>query len=1307
MTESPAAGTSLADLVLELKDPHVEEVEKGKHRAHATATLSYIPPANSGERKIESTRFLFTAPLGPIELGDLAWYLESYSDWPGKIFRIRAKGVEDALPEWGKKIYDALRAEPARDALEAWRHLPADTARRFSVEVDEALLPDSSDESVAKARHGATLLLALPWELVHDGKGYLFQGARPVRVRRQLPSRDPQPPLVTEAPLRVLMLSPRPEEEGVGYIDHRISVRPLVEALAPLGELVEFKLLTPPTLPALQEELTRAREAATPYHVVHFDGHGVYDRHKGLGALCFEDPRDAKKPGKRRMEQIDAEKFAGVVRDHRIPLVFLEACQTAMTDTEPIASVAGRLLAQGVASVVAMSHAVLVETARRFVRVFYRELMQGKRVGEAMLAGQNALATDTYRLETFAGDLHLQDWFVPVLFQEEQDPQLLTRLPAEQVEEVESDRQKKVLAGLPEPPPHTFVGRSRELLAAERLLEHERWVVLRGEGGEGKTTLGCELARWLVQTRRFHRAAFVSFEEHTEVRSMLFKLGEQLVPGFVTEAATDFEKGIQLVERALRERPTVVVLDNVETVLQPSGEAPAAQLFEPEVLDAILALCKRLGEAGKTRLIFTSREKLPEPFDTHHLEISRLGRREAIELVGRVLGKEGGAPEEDVEEEDIEALVDAVNRHARSLVLLAKEVGAKGVRRAAENAAEVMAELAERYPDDRERSLFASVELSLRRLPAGMREQIRKLAVFEGGGHLANIAVVLGLGNSPDPAVPIAEALIEVGLAEMLPYGHLRFHPALGPALARELSAEEREEARNTWVAATAQLVGFLYQQKFKDPQLAATLTLLELPNLLAVLEYLQQEASAEQVVNLATSLEGLLENLGRPKALTRVVRVREAVAAALGEWSNARFLAEDAAVDRLLDTGRFGEAVAAAQRVVEQARAAGEQTYDGAAYDPVAMATWKMGRALHMVGAPGEALAPLQEAQERFESLSEAGDQAAARMASVCLTDIGTCQQLLGRLDGAAATCQKAIELAEELDDPRQVATGKFQLATVRMLQRKYLEALAAYEDMREIFEQLGEPGQVASAWHQIGMAHQGAGQFDQAERAFRQSLRIHVDKGDRAGEAGSLTQLGNLYDSLGQREDAVRFLREAATKYLELEDLAKEGLARNNVADTLLKLGRHDEARREILRAIECDKPFGHAGEPWKAFNILHKVERAEGNQAAAAQAREQAIEAFLAYRRDGGENHNPGGRLALAVAEAIRAGNEQVAAAQFDQVAEDPELPPHLKPMVSALQAILAGSRDLALAEDPAHFYMDAVELRLLLEGLQLAK
>src|SRR5262249_46202533 len=463
--------------------------------------------------------------------------------------------------------YGRLRASPSTaESLAAWQagHAIHDRGqRRLSVLVDEPPLEGADQTTQQQARQAATQWLALPWELLHDGDGYLFQGARGVRVRRQLPGRAARPPVATAPPLRVLLISPRPEDDRAAYLDHRASAQPVVEALNALGELATYTLLTPPTFGAMQEELQRAHDAGTPYHVVHFDGHGVYDRTIGLGALCFEDPADADKLTQRRSLLVSSDDLASVLRDHRVPLVFLEACQTAYAEETPTASVAARLLQQGVTSVVAMSHSVLVETARRFVTRFYHELLRGTRIGQAMLAGQRELHQDPSRGKALQYELRLQDWFVPVLLQEDADPVLLSAVPETRLREVLAAQQQAALGALPEPPPHRFIGRSRELLAAERLLcaptntqpgtvAVARYAVLRGEGGEGKTTLAVELARWLVHSHRFMRTAFVSLEDHRDADAVRFALGTQLVPDYVAQGGTDPTIGEQLLARVLR-----------------------------------------------------------------------------------------------------------------------------------------------------------------------------------------------------------------------------------------------------------------------------------------------------------------------------------------------------------------------------------------------------------------------------------------------------------------------------------------------------------------------------------------------------------------------------------------------------------------------------------------------------------------------------------------------------------------------------------------------------------------------------------
>ncbi len=296
---------------------------------------------------------------------------------------------------------------------------------------------------------------------------------------------------------------------------------------------------------------------------------------------------------------------------------------------------------------------------------------------------------------------------------------------------------------------------------------------------------------------------------------------------------------------------------------------------------------------------------------------------------------------------------------------------------------------------------------------------------------------------------------------------------------------------------------------------------------------------------------------------------------------------------------------------------------------------------------------------------------------------------------------------LGEKLDDPRADAVAKIQLGTVRLYQKQYGKALAAFSETRGIFEQLGEAGAVAAAWHQIGIVQEEVGQFESAEHAYQQSLKIEIQRGNRSGEAASLNQLGALYNTMGQLEESVRFFRQAAEIAVELEDFVKEGTRRSNIGVLLFKLRRYDEARLEIQRANECKERYGHAAEPWKTFGILHDLERAVGNDAAAAEARERALQAYLAYRRAGGENHTPDGRLAAAVGHALTSepgtGQAGEVASQLSELRERPDLPASLQAFVPALQAILSGSRDPALASDPALFYMDAAEIVLLVEAV----
>ena len=1147
---------------------------------------------------------------------------------------------------------------------------------------------------------------------MHDKNGYLSQGGNGVRVRRRLPNRKRTTTLEAQLPIRVLLLSLRPEitedDRGVGYIDHRSSAMPLIQAVENLGEgLVKVDILNPPTFPALKDALKRGQAENDPYEIVHFDGHGVYDREVGLGALCFEDPRDSQKLGKRLLQLIHAKDLAAELREYGIPLIFLEACQSAQSTEDPKASVAASLLEEGVGSVVAMSHSVLVETARRFVEPFYRSLANGQRVGDAMLAGQAALYDDPYRFKIMgAGDLKLQDWFVPVLYQEADDPQLFRVEAGEAATRLAKKQRKLQLDDLPQPPEHQFVGRSRMLLKLERLLEQASYAVIQGSGGMGKTALATELSRWLVRSGRYQRAAFVSVEPHKvqDVNGVIDAIGRQLLPKYaVAEYGNDRDAALQPIERALRDFPTLILIDNLESVLpDPEGNKPAGVA---DVTELFVLGQKLIAASDRCRLILTSRENLPEPFAeiNNTVELDRLSEAEAIQLVEQVMAQNGWEPptsDNASTPEEVIELVDTVNRHPRALVLLAHEV-ATGVRATTHNAAQLMSKLEEQNQGDRENSLYASVELSLRRLPLEVRELVNRLAVLHSGGNRFILSEVMGI--KLDSADAVAEQLIGVGMAEAQEYSYLRLDPALPAYLKLGQSAEHLAELDAVWAEAMIQLVAFLYQQRSKDIKLSSRLTLLELPNLLAVLDRLEQRvtvdhSTAEAVSDTATSIEALLANLGQPQALARAIGLREQTAALISEWGSARFENEQMLIERLLQQGQLQPAHEKAQALLKKAQAVGPTAYSGANYD-LAMAHSLLGRVLGIGGQATPALDLLLEAERLFEALGGPGE----RMASAILTEQADCLTALGRLDEAAEKYEERINRGEKLQDFRGVAVGKMQLASVRLSQGQYAEALAGYEEVRTFFEQQNEPATVAGSWHQIGAVHQKTGHYDEAEAAYRRSLEINTQINNRTGQASSLTMLGNLYDYLGRPEESVTFYRQAADIDVELGDLRNEGIDRNNIAKTLNKLQRYDEARPEILRAIECKQDLDHTGTMWNAYNILSDIETAAGDAEAAQTAWKQARTAYLAYRQQGGYAQYGGGRLVDHILELIAQQKNDEIQPLFDQLANDPNTPDSIKRLMQAVVTILNGSRDLTLADDPALDYADAAEVLFLIEHL----
>jgi len=212
----------------------------------------------------------FKNPLDDNAIGQIRWYLEEYPKWPTDIDRERAHGIEAKLETWGRSLFDAIFSDRAAGRF-FQQFIDFQAAQR-------RIIIESSQPEIQR----------LPWELLAVDTGPLVtRPQKPISLYRRV--RLEYTPSIESfsLPLRVLMVISRPEEAG--FVDPRSIALGVLDSLTPLitAGQVKVDFLRPPTLRRFAETLQNAKDIGQPYHIVHFDGHGVYHRETGLGQFSI------------------------------------------------------------------------------------------------------------------------------------------------------------------------------------------------------------------------------------------------------------------------------------------------------------------------------------------------------------------------------------------------------------------------------------------------------------------------------------------------------------------------------------------------------------------------------------------------------------------------------------------------------------------------------------------------------------------------------------------------------------------------------------------------------------------------------------------------------------------------------------------------------------------------------------------------------------------------------------------------------------------------------------------------------------
>lgn len=381
--------------------------------------------------------------------------------------------------------------------------------------------------------------------------------------------------------------------------------------------------------------LSEAKEKGKPYHIVHFDGHGVYAelsvRPGKHGYLSFENPNY-----ENNVEHVDGRTLGRLLVDNGVPVLVLNACQSAYAETvaqphkgpasdtrqevSAYGSLAQEVINIGGVGVVAMRYSIHVITAAQFVAELYMALAQGRTLGESVNRARKNLFDHPER-QVSHEPRPLQDWVVPIVYE-----QAVLRLWPEQQDlsqpiTVCSDGiAKGYLAtdrNLPASPEFGFHGRDKTLYEIDRAFDEHSVVLLQAYAGSGKTATAVEFAQWYVQTGGLDGPIlFSSFERHLPLCKVLDKIGETFgdnfkVPNQVGElvewgSLVDHVARCWAALKILEQVPVFWIWDNIDQVSGfPKGTSSHWSIGEQQELVEFLLAARNT----RAKFLLTSRRE--------------------------------------------------------------------------------------------------------------------------------------------------------------------------------------------------------------------------------------------------------------------------------------------------------------------------------------------------------------------------------------------------------------------------------------------------------------------------------------------------------------------------------------------------------------------------------------------------------------------------------------------------------------------------------------------------------------------------
>ncbi|HEY9798750.1 MAG TPA: tetratricopeptide repeat protein [Leptolyngbyaceae cyanobacterium] len=1030
----------------------------------------------------------------------------------------------------------------------------------------QPLLDKYRREGIVLAISATEKLAHLPWEVLHDGVGFLVQrGVVPVRW-------------VADSSVRKLTIDGEPENRALQVLFMATSPLNVSPVLDFEGEEARILAATARQPLALTVEesgcLSELGYLVDSYDkdyfdVLHLTGHATLQ--DGQPRFITETPTG-------EAEYASAEDIAQELQFRLPKLIFLSGCHTGQAGKAgSVPSMAEELLKAGAKAVLGWGQAVLETDATEAAATLYGELSAGKQISEAVASTYQTLIKNK-----------AQDWHLLRLY-------AAGKLPSALVTPLRTRGRK------PAPPPsvatefldpagkvkvptrESFVGRRRQLQNCLRVLTQssdEVGVLIHGMGGLGKSSLAARLCDRLPS---FERVVWVG---RIDKSSLVSLLAENLDDNEQRKSLQNYDEELKFrLRRVFQQlhdeaKPFLLVLDDFEWNLETSPPTPlrsgeGSQIppfpsregglgglgrLQPEAAEVLKALVWAIRENYTShRIIITCR------YDFAFSQLQYFYKQPLDALHGADLRKKFSRLKAFSDESRVdEALKSQAQKLAdgnpRLLEWLDKILQNTTVDQAA-----ILNQLAADPVELREQVL---AEALLQQMDKTMREMLSRGLLFElPVPREALAAVCENIANLEDYINrAVALGLLEVSHDEALRVP--RILPVQLPEDGEALYKQAAEVLYRLWwegrETSTEERGVEIHRLALlgKEGKKAA-----EIASILA--NCWSRQSRFREVVHLCKLTLEITEDYRVFKEMGYCKSQFGEVDEALKHYQQALSFCppedqrEQASITHYLgilktNRGEITEAIA----LFQQSLALWEQigNVQGKAATLHQLGILKANR-----GEITEAIALFQQSLALDEQIGNLQTKAAT------LHCLGMLKANRGEIIEAIALYQQSLALKEQIGDVQGKAATLHQLGSLKADRGEITEAIALYQQSLALKEQIGDVQGKAATLHQLGILKANDGEIIEAIALFQQSLAVTEQIGNVQGKAATLHQLGILKANGGEITEAIALFHQSLALKEQISDVQGKAMTLWWLGGIAEQQGNYNQALNYLQPALE----------------------------------------------------------------------------------------------------------------------------------------